>query len=200
MRKVLMIILILIAGLIVLIQAQPSTYHVERSTTVNAPADAIYSHVSDFNQWAAWSPWEKLDPAMKKDYSGAPGTVGESYHWAGNDKVGEGRMTINKLDPGKDVGIDLEFIKPFAGKCQTAFALAPEATATKVTWSIDGKSDFVSKAMCLFGGNMDKMIGPDFEHGLAGLKSVVEASPAAAATTAPGTTPADSAAAKPAAH
>jgi hypothetical protein len=190
-----MILLILVAGLLVLIQSRPNTYHVERSTTVNAPADAIYSHVADLHNWAAWSPWEKLDPAMKKDYAGDPGAVGSSYHWAGNDKVGEGRMTITKTDPGKDVDMDLEFIKPFAGKCKTALAFAPDGAGTKVTWSMDGESSFMAKAMELFGGNMDKMIGPDFEHGLAGLKSLVEASPAAAATAGAA---ADSAAAKPA--
>jgi len=192
-RKVLLAILVVLAGLALLIETRPASYHVERSTVVNAPADAIYGHVADLHQWGAWSPWDKLDPAMKKEYSGDPGAIGSSYHWAGNDKVGEGRMTVTKADPDKAVDYDLEFIKPFAGKCKTGFALAPETGGTKVTWSMDGTSNFMAKAMALFGGNMDKMIGPDFEHGLAGLKSVVEATPAAAATA-----PADSMHAAPA--
>jgi len=181
-KKVLLILVILVAGLIVLIQSRPSAFHVERSTTVSAPAEAIYAQVVDLHHWAGWSPWDKLDPAMKKDYAGDAGAVGSSYHWAGNEKVGEGRMTVAKADPGKQVAFDLEFIKPYAGKCQSALAFAPEGTGTKVTWSIDGQSNFMAKAMELFGGNMDKMMGPDFEHGLAGLKSLVEAAPAAAAT------------------
>ena len=186
MRKILLAILVVIAGLGLVIETRPSSYHVERSTTVNAPAEAVYAHVADLHQWAAWSPWDKLDPAMKKDYSGEPGAVGSSYHWAGNDKVGEGRMTVARAEPGKSVGLDLEFIKPFAGKCETGFALAPDSAGTKVTWTMDGKSNFMAKAMELFGGNMDKMIGPDFEHGLAGLKTVVEAAPAEAAPGADG--------------
>jgi hypothetical protein len=180
-RKVLLVVLILIAGLGLVIETRPSAYHVERSTTVNASTDAVYGHVADLHQWGAWSPWDKLDPAMKKDYSGDAGAIGSSYHWTGNDKVGEGRMTVTQADPGKDVGFDLEFIKPFAGKCKTGFAFAPEGAGTKVTWTMDGTSNFMAKAMELFAGNMDKMIGPDFEHGLAGLKQVVEASPAEAA-------------------
>jgi hypothetical protein len=180
-RKVLLVILILIAGLVVLISSRPSTYHVERSVTVNASAETVYPHLADFHQWGEWSPWDKLDPAMKKDYAGDPGAVGSSYHWAGNDKVGEGRMTLTKGDPGQSVGIDLEFIKPFAGKCQTGFALAPAGVGTKVTWSMDGTSNFMAKAMELFAGNMDKMVGPDFDRGLNGLKTVVETAPAEAA-------------------
>ncbi len=190
MRKLLLAVLVVIAGLGLVIEFRPNTYHVERSTVVNAPADAIYGHIADLHQWAAWSPWDKLDPAMKKEYSGDAGAVGSSYHWAGNDKVGEGRMTVAKVEPGKGVDFDLEFIKPFAGKCKTGFALASAGAGTKVTWSMDGSNNFMAKAMELFGGDMDKMIGPDFEHGLAGMKTVVEAAAAA-----PAAAPAESSAA-----
>jgi hypothetical protein len=180
-RKVLLAILVLIAGLVLVIQSRPSAYHIERSVVVQAPAPAVYAHVADFHQWNAWSPWDKFDPAMKKDYAGDPGAVGSSYQWAGNDKVGEGKMTITKIDPPQSAVVDLEFVKPFASSCTSGFAFAPEGAGTKVTWWMDGKSTFMTKAMSLFGGDMDKMVGPDFERGLTQLKTVVEASPAGAA-------------------
>ena len=184
MKRVLLGLLILIVGFLVFVASRPSAYHVERSATIAAPGDVVFAKIDDFHQWEAWSPWEHLDPNMKRTFEGSASGVGSIYSWTGNDKVGEGRMTITESSPNDKVGIKLEFIKPWQQTCTASFALAPEGAGTKVTWSMDGNHNFVSKAMCVF-MDMDKMIGGDFEKGLAGMKQVAEAAgqPAAADTT-----------------
>jgi hypothetical protein len=164
------------AGLVVLVgvvSLQPDTFHVERSATMAAPPEAVFAQVNDFHAWAAWSPWEKLDPQMKRSHEGAPSGVGAKYAWAGNEEVGEGRMTIEKSTPS-EVAIKLEFLKPFEATNTATFTFQKTSEGTKTTWAMDGKNNFVSKAMHL-AMNMDKMIGPDFERGLASMKTVAEA-------------------------
>ena len=160
--------------LIIVIATRPSTFHYERSTTVAAPPAAVYALVSDFHQWAKWSPWDKLDPNMKRTYSGTPATVGAKYEWVGNDDVGEGRMTIEEAKPNELVRTKLEFIKPWEATNTSTFTLKPEASGTKVTWSMDGPNNFMSKAFGLF-MDMEGMIGKDFEKGLADIKKNAEA-------------------------
>ncbi len=147
---------------------QPDSYRVERSVTMSVPPEAVYQQVSDFKAWDRWSPWAKLDPQMKTEFGGAAGQAGSTYYWLGNDKVGEGRMTITEAAPPSRLAIKLEFLKPFASVADTAFAIAPAGAGTKVTWSMAGKNDFMGKVMCVF-MDMDKMIGADFEKGLAQL-------------------------------
>jgi len=184
MRKVALVLLLLVLALVAVIATRPSTYHVERSTTIAASPEAVHATLNDLHEFEAWSPWTKLDPNMKIDLAGPDSGVGQAYHWVGNDKVGEGRMTIVESEPAKKVGLKLEFIKPFASTSNTAFSLAPGASGTQVTWSVDGDADFMTKAMSLV-KPMDAMIGPDFERGLAQLKSTVEAQAAAPAAAAP---------------
>jgi hypothetical protein len=117
-----------------------------------------------------------MDTGMKKTFSGAPLGQGAVYSWAGNDKVGEGRMTIEKSDKPSLVSIKLEFLKPFAATNTATFSFAPAAEGTKVTWAMDGHNNFMSKAFQLF-MDMDKMIGKDFEQGLAAMKAAAEAAP-----------------------
>jgi hypothetical protein len=179
MRNVLIVLVVIVVALVGFIQTRPATFHIERSAVVSADPAVITAHIADFHAWADWSPWEKMDPAMKKTYTGDPGAVGSTYSWVGNDKVGEGKMTITDVKPGQSVTLQLDFIKPFASTNVTTFNVAPEGSGAKVTWNMDGKNNFMSKAMCIF-MNMDSMVGPDFEHGLAKLKAVTEAAPAAA--------------------
>ncbi|MFI5281153.1 MAG: SRPBCC family protein [Gemmatimonadales bacterium] len=193
MRNVIRIILVVILLGVLFIQSRPDHFRVERSATMHAPAQTVYAHVVDFHQWPAWSPWEHLDPNMKTSYGGPPSGVGSSYHWSGNAKAGEGSMTITAADPGRRLAIDLEFLKPFKGSNVCTFEFIPDGEGTKVTWALDGKSNFISKAMCVF-MSMDKMVGPDFERGLVSLKGVAEAAPATADSTS--TAPAKAAAAK----
>jgi hypothetical protein len=132
--------------------------------------------VNDFHNWTAWSPWAKLDPAMKQTYEGAPAGTGAVSTWAGNKDVGEGRMTIIESRPSELIRIKLEFFKPFAATNTAEFTFKPAGDQTAVTWSMAGEKNFMAKAFGLF-MNMDKMIGDDFEKGLANLKSVTETAP-----------------------
>lgn len=175
--------------LLLVIVTRPNTYRVERSTTIAAPPEAVYAQVSDFRKWAAWSPWGKLDPNMKTTFEGTQGAVGAGYAWTGNDDVGAGRMTITGIDPNKRVDIKLEFIKPFESSAANGFAFEPSGTGTKVTWSMNGDSNFLTKAFSLF-VNMDEAVGKDFEKGLGDMKKVVESAPLAPA---PATVPASAA-------
>jgi hypothetical protein len=162
--------------LIVIVALQPSEYRVARSTKISAPPAAVFAQVNDFRKWAAWNPWGKIDPAMKQSYEGASAGVGAIYAWTGNNEVGEGRMTITESRPSELIRIKLEFFKPFAGNSLADFTFKPEGDQTAVTWSMTGQSNFTAKAVHLF-MNMDKMIGGQFEKGLADMKLVVEASP-----------------------
>ena len=191
LKKILIGLVGALVGLVVLIALQPDSFTVERSLTMTAPPAAVYAQVVDFQKWVAWSPWEKMDPTMKKEYSGQQGAPGAGYHWVGNDEVGEGRMTLTEAKANERVGINLEFIKPFAATNLTTFEFAPDGAGTKVTWRMEGKHNFFSKAMWLV-MSMDKMVGGDFEKGLAGMQVAAAAAPPAAA-------PASEATAKPAA-
>jgi Polyketide cyclase / dehydrase and lipid transport len=168
LRKSLIALAVVFALLLVLVATRPSTFSVERSATVAAPAAVVYAQVADFHRWDAWSPWAKLDPSQVTTFSGAG--VGATYEWTGNDKVGQGKMTITDARPGELVAIKLEFIKPFASTNRTEFRFAPEGPGTKVVWRMSGENSFLSKAMGLV-VSMDEMIGKDFERGLGQLKT-----------------------------
>lgn len=176
LKKVLIGVAAVLGILLIVIATRPSTFHIERSTTMSAPPESAFAQVNDFRAWSAWSPWDKLDPGMKRTYEGAPSGAGARYGWTGNDKVGEGRMTIEKSERPSLISIKLEFIKPFASTNQTTFSFAPAGGGTKVTWAMDGHNDFMGKAFSLF-MDMDKMVGADFERGLAAMKTAAESAP-----------------------
>ena len=140
---------------------------------IAAAPEALFPLVNDFHQWEGWSPWAKLDPAMKVVYDGPASGVGAVYKWTGDSKVGEGRMTLIESQPVSVIRINLEFLKPMESTSITQFAFKPEGKGTSVTWTMSGKNNFVGKAFCLF-ASMDKMVGPDFEKGLAQMKSLAE--------------------------
>lgn len=152
---------------------QPKDFRIERSATLAAPANAVFAQVNDFQNWRAWSPWERLDPALKRSYDGPSAGPGSKYAWIGNKNVGEGRMTILDSRPGELVRIKLEFFKPFAATNTAEFRFKPADVGTAVTWSMSGHNNFVSRAMCLF-INMDRMVGGQFEQGLSNMKNLVE--------------------------
>jgi hypothetical protein len=178
-RKILIGVAAVIVLLVLVILTRPSTFHVERSITMAAPPESPFAQVNDFHAWPAWSPWEKLDPQMKRTHEGSPAGVGAKYAWVGNDQVGEGRMTIEKSEKPSVVGIKLEFLKPWEATNATTFTFARAPQGSKVTWAMDGENNFMAKAASLF-MDMDKMIGADFEKGLASMKAVAEATPWAA--------------------
>lgn len=185
LRKILLGLLVLVVVLLAVVMTRPGTYHVERSALVAAPAEVAFASVNDFRAWDAWSPWAKLDPQMKTTIDGPESGVGARYHWSGNDKVGEGEMRITESAAPGRIAIKLDFLKPFASTSTTTFTFTPAEGGTHVTWAMDGKADFMTKAMSLM-APMDKMIGPDFEKGLAQLKTVAEAAAADADTAAAG--------------
>jgi len=175
-KKILIGLVIVIVIFVVFVALQPSHYRVERSATMNAPAPVVFAQVNDFHKWNAWSPWAKLDPGMKQTFEGAPAGTGAVYKWAGNSEVGEGQMTIKESHASDLIKIKLDFLKPFAATSDTVFTFTPEGNQTKVTWTMDGEKNFIAKAFHLF-MNIDKMVGGDFEKGLAQMKTVAESAP-----------------------
>ena len=176
LKKIIVVLLVLLGGLLAVIVNRPESYRVARSTTIAAPAADVFALVNDFHNWDDWSPWAKLDPAMKKTYDGASTGVGAGYYWIGDDKVGEGRMTITESQPNEKVGIKLEFLKPFAAVNATDFTIKPEGNGVTVNWTMTGHNDLMGKAASLF-MDMEKMIGGDFEKGLAQMKARAESKP-----------------------
>jgi hypothetical protein len=164
---------VVVVGLVVIIAMQPSQFQVSRSIAIKTPPAAPFAQVNDFHKWTAWSPWEKIDPGMKRTYEGPESGTGAIYGWEGNGDVGSGRMAITESKPDELIKIKLEFFTPMEGICPTEFSFKPEGEQTKVTWTMSGEHNFIGKALCLF-MSMDKMIGDKFEEGLANMKKVVE--------------------------
>jgi uncharacterized protein YndB with AHSA1/START domain len=174
MLKITLISLAVVIVVFVVVAIQPKEFRVARSTTMSAPPPAVFAVVNDFHEWQAWNPWGKIDPAMKQTFDGAPSGVGAIYAWAGNKEVGEGRMAIVESRPSERIRVKLEFFKPFAATNTAEFTFKPEGNQTSVTWSMFGEKNFMAKAIHLF-MSMDKMIGGQFEKGLADMKAIVEA-------------------------
>jgi carbon monoxide dehydrogenase subunit G len=174
--KILIVLAVIVVILLIIAARQPSDFRVERSIVVAVPPAAAFAQVNDFHKWGAWNPWAKMDPAMKETYDGAPSGVGAGYSWSGNKDVGSGRMTLTESRPVELIRIKLDFLKPFAATNTAEFTFKPNGNQTIVTWSMFGKSNFICKLMGLF-MSMDKMIGTQFEKGLADLKKAAEAKP-----------------------
>ena len=149
------------------------TYTVTRSATIDAPPARVYEQIVDFHNWTNWSPWEDLDPDLKRTYSGSESGKGAAYAWSGNRKAGEGRMEITEATEPSTVHINLAFVKPFKAQSEVAFTIAPDGTGSRVTWVIDGQKTLMTKVMGVF-KSMDSMIGPDLDKGLARLKATTE--------------------------
>lgn len=164
---------VIVAGILVAAATRPDHFRIERATRISAPAEKIFHYVNDFHQWGVWSPWEKLDPAMKRSYAGPSSGTGAVYEWQGNGKVGQGRMQIIDASEPRHVLIQLDFLKPLAGHNRATFNFEPIGNDTRVVWTMEGPSPYVSKLMGLF-FNMDRLIGADFETGLANLKATSE--------------------------
>jgi hypothetical protein len=166
--------LVILAILVILILAamKPNSFTVVREANMSAPPNRVHGLINDFHEWAKWSPWEKMDPAMTRSHSGAQSGKGAIYEWTGNKKVGQGRMEITGTALSR-IDIDLHFMKPFEARNKTVFTVTPSGNGSHVRWEMTGTSPFMFKVMGLF-MNMDNMIGKDFEKGLTNMKSVVE--------------------------
>jgi uncharacterized protein YndB with AHSA1/START domain len=162
-----------IAIVLILATRKPDTFSVKREATINAPPEKIFALVSDFHRWGGWSPWEQRDPAMKRSFAGAERGKGAVYAWEGNRNVGAGRMEILEAEAPSRVLIKLDFIKPFEGHNTAEFTMLPQGGATTLSWVMKGPAPLMAKVMHVF-INMDRMIGKDFEAGLANLKRLAE--------------------------
>jgi uncharacterized protein YndB with AHSA1/START domain len=167
------VVVVLVAGVLVYATTRPDAFRVERTASIKAPPDRIFALINDFRSWGSWSPYEKLDPNMKRSLSGAPSGMGAVYAWESEGKAGAGRMEITDASPPSKVAIKLDFTKPFEGHNWAEFTLDPKGDTTTVTWAMHGPSPYVAKVLGIF-VDMDRMIGRDFETGLANLKTLAE--------------------------
>jgi uncharacterized protein YndB with AHSA1/START domain len=173
LKIIAIVIAVLIAGVLVVAATKPDSFRVQRTASIKAPPEKIFALVNDLNGWRSWSPYEKKDPAMKRTLSGAAAGKGAIYEWDGNKEVGKGRMEITDTTPPSKVLIKLDFLEPFEGHNTAEFSMQGKGDTTDVTWSLYGPSPFITKLMGVF-FDMDKMIGRDFEVGLANLKALAE--------------------------
>jgi hypothetical protein len=174
MTLFLLIVLAAVSGLIAYISLQPNTFRIARSAVIDAPPERIYPEINDLHNWEKWSPWAKLDPNQKTAYHGSPLGAGAILEWSGDNKVGAGKMTIKESSQNERIRIKLEFSRPMQAVNDVQFDLKPISEArTEVLWTMSGRNEFMAKAMHAF-MNMDKMVGGQFEQGLADLKALVE--------------------------
>ena len=173
LATILIILLAIVAAVLLYAATRPNDFVVSRSASIKAPAEAIFPLINDFRRWPSWSPYEKLDPDMKRTLSGGESGKGAAYAWQGNSKAGVGRMEITNSVPSSLVALKLDFEKPFRANNTVDFTLTPSGEDTTVSWAMRGGRPFIAKLMGLF-MNFDTLIGRDFEAGLANLKRAVE--------------------------
>jgi len=174
-KKILLILVVVILGLVAVIASRPSDFEVKRSAEIPAPPAVVFGHVADLHKFQAWSPWAKMDPDAKTTFNGSGGEIGSSFSWAGK-QTGEGTMTLRELQQDRKAVYSLDFRKPFKGTNAAVFDIEPSGSGSKVTWTMTGKNNFISKGIGLF-IDMDKMIGDQFEKGLADMKRIAESQP-----------------------
>jgi uncharacterized protein YndB with AHSA1/START domain len=167
------VLAIAIAIVLILAATKPDSFSVQRAIDIAAPAERVFPLIDDFHRWGAWSPWENKDPAMQRSFTGAASGKGAVYGWEGNKNVGSGRMEILEVDAPTKILIKLDFLKPFEAHNTAEFTMLPQGAGTRLTWVMRGPAPFISKLMQVF-MNLDRMIGKDFEIGLANLKTVAE--------------------------
>ena len=172
-KTIVLPIIVVLASLLIFAATRPDTFLIQRGVSIKAPPEKVFAILSDFHRWEAWSPWEKLDPALKRTYSGTPSGTGTIYAWEGNSKVGAGRMEIVEALPPSVIIIKLDFLRPFEGHNIAEFTLQGQGDFTYVSWVMHGPSPYISKLIGIF-MSMDSMVGKDFEAGLANLKNVAE--------------------------
>lgn len=178
-KKVVLAVIAVLAIAVVVVLAiaasKPDTFTITRTQTMKAAADQVFPHIDNFHNWREWSPWEEIDPNLKRTYSGPESGNGATYAWDGNNDAGSGQMVITESTPPSKVLIKLTFTKPFQAENTATFTLEPEGDATKVSWSMSGANQFMMKVMQVF-MSCDDMIGKDFDKGLNKLKALVEKS------------------------
>jgi hypothetical protein len=172
-ETIFILVTIAVIAFLVMASMQPTDFRITRTGTIAAPVSAVFDHVNDLQKWEAWSPWAKLDPEAKNSFEGPTSGTGAIMRWVGNNKVGQGSMTITESRLNDFISFKLEFLKPLAATNTAEFSFQSEDNLTKVTWSMYGKNNFMSKAIGLI-MNCEKMVGGQFENGLASLKAIAE--------------------------
>jgi len=172
-KTIAIVVVVLLAAILIFAATTPDTFRVQRATSIKAPPEKIFPLINDLHSWGAWSPWEKMDPAMKRTFSGAASGKGAVYEWEGNHEVGKGRMEIMESSPPSKVVIKLDFIKPFEAHNIAEFTLESKGDSTNVTWAMHGPNPYIAKVIHIF-FSMDSMVGKQFEAGLANLKTIAE--------------------------
>jgi uncharacterized protein YndB with AHSA1/START domain len=173
LNEILIGVAVVLAVLVLVVSARPGEFRIERAATMAAAPERVFEQVNDLHKWQAWSPWAKLDPNATETHDGAANGTGAIMSWNGNKKVGAGRMTIVDSKPHELVRLKLEFFRPMRATNIAEFTFRPENGGTSVHWSMTGVNGFTGKAFCMI-VNMDKLIGADFEKGLAGIRAIVE--------------------------
>lgn len=173
MLPILLALLFIALIIFIVVAGQPDEFRVTRTAIIPAPVATVFARVNDLHAWEAWSPWAKMDPNAKNIYEGSASGTGASMKWSGNNKVGEGRMTITDNRSGELVQIKLEFVRPFKATNMAEFTFRPEGSQTAVSWSMFGTNNFGGKIFGLF-MNCEKMVAKDFDKGLSNLKAVVK--------------------------
>ncbi|GAA5163156.1 SRPBCC family protein [Viridibacterium curvum] len=173
LKRIALALGVLIAGILLFALTKPDTFRVQRSISINAAPEKIFALINDFHQWEAWSPWEKLDPAMKRTFSGPASGKGSVYAWEGNGQVGAGRMEILDTTQPTRILIDLQFFAPMEGHNTAEFLLQPQGGATTVSWSMQGPNTYLGKVIQVF-CDIGDFVGKDFDKGLAGMKLAAE--------------------------
>ena len=168
-----LVVVVLVVALLLFAATKPDTFRVQREASIKAPPEKIFAHINDLHRWGSWSPWEKLDPAMRRTYGGAVQGKGAVYEWDGNLNVGKGRMEITDTSPPSKVVIKLDFVKPFEAHNMAEFTLEAKGDLTNVTWAMYGPNPYLAKVIHIF-FSMDRMVGKQFETGLANLKTIAE--------------------------
>ncbi len=172
-KVVVIAIAALLGGVLIYAATRPDSFRIERSAVIKAPPEKIFPYLDDFHRWTAWSPWEKIDPQLKRTYSGAASGKGAVYGWEGNSKVGSGSMEILESVPASRISMKLDFFKPFEAHNSTEFKMERTGDTTTVTWAMSGPSPYLSKLMGLM-FSMENLVGGQFETGLANLKTITE--------------------------
>ena len=173
LKKILLLVVVLIAALAALISMQPDSYRVERAAQIAAPQDVVFGLVADLKAFNTWNPWQETDPSIELSYGEKTAGVGAAYEWKG-EKTGRGKMTIIESVKPTKLLTKLEFYEPMAGEGTAGFNLSAVGEGTRIIWWMQGTNDFMGKAFSLV-MDMDEMIGSAYARGLEKLKTVSEA-------------------------
>lgn len=171
MSTFIVVFICVIVGVLIYAARKPDSFRIERSISIPTTPENIFPLINDFHQWEAWSPWEKIDPAVQRTYNNIANGVGATYEWKGNNKIGHGRMEIIESIPSTRVRLKIDFISPFEAHNTVEFSLIPQGNTTLLTQAMYGPSPFISKLMSLF-CSMDKMVGEKYEQGLTSIKTL----------------------------